>query len=171
MHPPHPSPKSATVPRSSFGIRPLLIFSLLSLRTSPYFQQPLAANVLKITRFLVELPLFWHFVSFEQLANGSILFWRPLVRHSISSLFSGWISVVVCHAVLFHINWFVWTIQFKLKNFNCRLPRPTGWRLQSFAGAPAVNSITEGFCNKHLHFQNTVYCPNAIIVNSLSRLF
>ena len=39
------------LPRSSFGIRPLLIFSLLSLRTSPYFLQPLAANVLKITRF------------------------------------------------------------------------------------------------------------------------
>ena len=45
-------------------------------------------------------------------------------------------------------------MQFKLENFNCRLPKRAGWRLQSFAGAPAVNSITEGFCNKHLHFQN-----------------
>ena len=53
------------LPRSSFGIRPLLIFSLLSLRTPPYFQQSLAANVSKITRFLAELPLFWHSVSFD----------------------------------------------------------------------------------------------------------
>ena len=37
--------------RSSFGIRPLLTFSLLRLLTSLYFLQPLAANVLKITRF------------------------------------------------------------------------------------------------------------------------
>ena len=34
-------------------------------------------------------------------------------------------------------------------------PTPT---LQSFAGAPTVNSVTEGFSNKHLHFQNTSIC-------------
>ena len=62
------------LPRSSFGIRPILTFSLLSMRTSLYFLQPLAANILQITRLLPELPLFWHVVSFEHLANGQILF-------------------------------------------------------------------------------------------------
>ena len=36
-----------------------------------------------------------------------------------------------------------------------------------FAGAPAVNSITEGFCNKHLHFQNILskchYCDFIVL--------
>ena len=42
-----------------------------------------------------------------------------------------------------------------------------GERLQSFAGAPAVNSVTEGFCNKHLHFQNILskrhYCAFIVL--------
>ena len=38
---------------------------------------------------LAELPLFWHSFSFKQLANRRISFSRPLVWHSLSSLFSG----------------------------------------------------------------------------------
>ena len=32
------------------------------------------------------------------------------------------------------------------------LPDGQGKGSKSFAGAPAVNIVTEGFCNKHLHF-------------------
>ena len=55
------------------------------------------------------------------------------------------------------------TFEAKAKDFKmCPRGRPRGQRrprglhlwLQSFAGASTVSSITESFCNKHLHFQN-----------------
>ena len=105
---------------------------------------------------LAELPLFWHCFSFKQLANRRISFSRPLVWHSLSSLFSGQISDKFCHVLLFQIMHFVWTMQ--LKNFNCGLPRRTRWRL---------HIVTEGFCNKHLHFENILskcyYCEFIVL--------
>ena len=154
------------LPRSSFGIRPLLIFSLLSLRTSPYFQQPLAANVLKITRFLVELPrsdISFHSSNwqtevfyFEDRSYGTLLV------HYFQVKFQLLFTMPYCSIL------FVLSEQYSLS-----------WRI-SIVVCPDLQS--EGSRVSLEHLQSTVlrrasvtstsiskiYCPNAIIENSLS---
>ena len=101
------------LPRSSFGIRPLLTFSLLSLRTSIDFLQPLAANVSKITRFLTDLPLFRHFVSFEQLAKDVFYFEDRLYGTLLVHYFQ--VKFQLFFAMLYYSILFVLCEQYSLR--------------------------------------------------------
>ena len=52
-----------------------------------------------------------------------------------------------------------WTMQFKLKNFSCGLPRRTRWRL---------HIVTKGFCNKHPPFPKYIVQMLLLWIHCLS---
>ena len=154
------------LPRSSFGIRPLLIFSLLSLRTPSYFLQPLAANVSKLRAFWPSylcsgIPFHssnWQteVFYFEDRSYGTLLVHYFQVKFQL-------FFAMPCCSILF-----VLSEQYSLS-----------WRI-SIVVCPDVQD--EGSRVSLEHLQSTVlrrasvtstsiskiYCPNAIIENSLS---
>ena len=142
------------LPRSSFRIRPLLTFSLLSLRTSLYFLQPWAANVSKITRFLAELPLFWHFVSFEHLAKDVFYFedssYGPLIVHYFQVKFQLFFALPYCSIL------FVLCEQYSLSWIILIVVCPNGQGEGSRVSLENVQStvLRRASVIKHLHFQN-----------------
>ena len=154
------------LPRSSFGIRPLLIFSLLSLRTPPYFLQSLAASVLKITRFLAEFLYSdisfhssnWHkeLFYFEDRSYGTLLVHYFQVKFQL-------LFAMPCCSIL-SVSSEQYSLSWRISIVVCPDVQGEGSRvslehLQSTVLRRA--SVTSTSISK-------IYCPNAIIENSLS---